>query len=45
VRKGALDVGRAAAEMGWAPKYDIRAGLAAYVEALRAARKQGGRNG
>jgi nucleoside-diphosphate-sugar epimerase len=45
VRKGALDVGRAAAEMGWAPKYDIRAGLAAYVQALHATRKPGGRYG
>lgn len=35
VRKGALDVSRAAAELGWTPRYDIRAGLAAYVEALR----------
>ncbi len=37
VRKGALDVGRAAAELGWVPRYDIRAGLAAYVNALRPA--------
>jgi len=37
VRKGALDVGRAAAELGWMPRYDIRAGLAAYVNALRPA--------
>jgi nucleoside-diphosphate-sugar epimerase len=35
VRKGALDVSRAAAEIGWRPKYDIRSGLAAYIEALR----------
>lgn len=35
VRKGALDVSRAAAQLGWRPRYDIRAGLAAYVEALR----------
>jgi nucleoside-diphosphate-sugar epimerase len=35
VRKGALDVSRAAAELGWKPRYDIRAGLAAYIEALR----------
>lgn len=35
VRKGALDVGRAAAELGWRPRYDIRAGLSAYVDALR----------
>jgi nucleoside-diphosphate-sugar epimerase len=37
VRKGALDVGRAAAELGWKPRYDIRTGLAAYVNALRPA--------
>jgi nucleoside-diphosphate-sugar epimerase len=36
VRKGALDVSRAAAEFGWRPRFDIRAGLAAYVNALRA---------
>ena len=35
VRKGALDVSRAAAEFGWRPRFDIRAGLAAYVKALR----------
>lgn len=35
VRKGALDVGRAKSELGWAPKYDIRAGLDAYIGALR----------
>ena len=35
VRKGALDVSRAAAEFGWRPRFDIRAGLAAYVNALR----------
>ena len=35
VRKGALDVSRARAELGWAPKYDMRAGLAAYLGALR----------
>jgi len=34
VRKGALDVSRAATEFGWRPRYDIRAGLAAYVQAL-----------
>jgi UDP-glucose 4-epimerase len=38
VRKGALDVSRAAAELGWKPKYDIRTGLAAYVRAARDAR-------
>jgi UDP-glucose 4-epimerase len=37
VRKGALDVSRAAAELGWKPRYDIRAGLAAYVDAARKA--------
>jgi nucleoside-diphosphate-sugar epimerase len=37
VRKGALDVSRAAAELGWTPHYDIRAGLAAYINALRPA--------
>ena len=36
VRKGALDVSRAAAELGWTPHYDLRAGLAKYVEQLRA---------
>src|SRR5689334_12638997 len=36
VRKGALDVQRAAAELNWRPRYDIRAGLAKYVETLRA---------
>jgi len=35
VRKGALDVSRAANEMGWRPRYDIRAGLAAYIEAMK----------
>ncbi len=35
VRKGALDVSRAAAEFGWRPRFDIRAGLAAYVKAVR----------
>ena len=35
VRKGALDVSRAAAEFGWRPRFDIRAGLAAYVQASR----------
>src|SRR5215471_1912480 len=37
VRKGALDVGRAAVELGWKPRYDIRAGLAAYVAQMRQA--------
>lgn len=35
VRKGALDVSRAEAELDWKPRYDIRRGLAAYVSALR----------
>lgn len=35
VRKGALDVARAAAELGWRPRYDIRSGLEAYVAALK----------
>ncbi|MCW5621151.1 MAG: NAD(P)-dependent oxidoreductase [Burkholderiales bacterium] len=35
VRKGALDVSRAKIELGWAPRYDMRAGLEAYVRALR----------
>jgi UDP-glucose 4-epimerase len=36
VKKGALGVGRAAAEFGWRPRFDIRAGLAAYLKAERA---------
>jgi nucleoside-diphosphate-sugar epimerase len=35
VKKGALDVSRAAAEFGWRPRFDIRAGLTAYVQAVR----------
>jgi UDP-glucose 4-epimerase len=35
VKKGALDVSRAAAEFGWRPRFDIRSGLAAYVQAVR----------
>lgn len=35
VRKGALDITRARAELGYAPRYTIRAGLAACVAALR----------
>lgn len=38
VRKGALDTSRARAELGYVPRYDIRRGLAAYIEARRAAR-------
>jgi len=37
VSKGALDVSRAAAELGWRPRYDIRTGLAAYIKAARQA--------
>jgi nucleoside-diphosphate-sugar epimerase len=36
VRKGALDVTRARSELGYAPRYDIRSGLEAYLEASRA---------
>jgi len=39
VRKGALDVSRAAAELGWKPRYDIRTGLADYIATMRASRK------
>ena len=35
VRKGALDIARARAELGYAPRYDVRAGLAACVAAAR----------
>jgi nucleoside-diphosphate-sugar epimerase len=35
VRKGALDVSRAAVELGWKPRYDIRNGLTAYLKAER----------
>jgi UDP-glucose 4-epimerase len=35
VRKGALDIRRARAELGYAPRYDIRSGLAACVNAQR----------
>ena len=35
VRKGALDVSRAAVEFGWKPRYDIRSGLTAYLKAER----------
>lgn len=37
VRKGALDTSRSRAELGYVPRYDIRAGLAAYIAARRAA--------
>lgn len=36
VRKGALDIARARAELGYAPRFDIRAGLEAYLRAWRA---------
>jgi len=35
VRKGALDITRARTVLGYAPRFDIRAGLADYVAALR----------
>ncbi|UCH46573.1 MAG: NAD(P)-dependent oxidoreductase [Betaproteobacteria bacterium] len=40
VRKGALDISRADAELGWKPRFDIRSGLAAYIKALREAKTQ-----
>ena len=36
VRKGALDITRARPVLGYAPRFDIRRGLADYVNALRA---------
>jgi nucleoside-diphosphate-sugar epimerase len=38
VRKGALDISRARAELGYAPRFPIEAGLAAYVESARRVR-------
>lgn len=35
VRKGALNIDRAAATFGYRPRFDIRGGLAAYIEAAR----------
>jgi len=35
VRKGALDISRAREEFGWAPQFDIRSGLAAYIVTMR----------
>ncbi|HJM51376.1 MAG TPA: NAD(P)-dependent oxidoreductase [Alphaproteobacteria bacterium] len=35
VAKGALDISRAREVLGYAPKFDIRRGLAAYVDALK----------
>jgi nucleoside-diphosphate-sugar epimerase len=36
VRKGALDISRARDELGYVPRYNLRAGLHAYVNAQRA---------
>jgi UDP-glucose 4-epimerase len=38
VRKGALDISRARTELGYQPRYPIKKGLAAYIEATRAGR-------
>src|SRR6266511_1758232 len=38
VRKGALDITRARTELGYEPRYPIKKGLAAYIEAARAGR-------
>jgi UDP-glucose 4-epimerase len=38
VRKGALDITRARTELGYEPRYPIKKGLAAYIEATRAGR-------
>jgi UDP-glucose 4-epimerase len=38
MRKGALDISRAKTELGYAPRYSIETGLAAYLEAVRAGR-------
>ncbi len=38
-RKGALDVARARRVLGYAPRYDLRRGLAAYIEWLRRGRR------
>ncbi len=38
VHKGALDISRARAELGYQPRYPIRKGLAAYIDATRAGR-------
>ncbi len=39
-KKGALDVSRAAKTLGYRPRFDIRAGSAATIEALRAQRSK-----
>lgn len=36
VRKGALSIARARADLGYAPRHDIRSGLAAWIKARRA---------
>ena len=38
IRKGALDITRARRELGYVPRFPLREGLAAYVEATRAGR-------
>jgi UDP-glucose 4-epimerase len=38
IRKGALDINRARTELGYEPRYPIRKGLAAYIDATRAGR-------
>jgi nucleoside-diphosphate-sugar epimerase len=38
VRKGALDITRARAELGYAPRFKIRDGLTAYIAAMRVER-------
>jgi len=37
VRKGALDITRAKSELGYEPRFDLRKGLAAYIDATAAA--------
>jgi UDP-glucose 4-epimerase len=39
VRKGALDISRARSELGYAPRFPIHDGLAAYIAATRAGRR------
>ena len=38
VRKGALDITRARIELGYQPRFPMKKGLAAYIEATRAGR-------
>ena len=40
IQPGSLDVTRAAEELGWKPRYDIRAGLAATLQAVQTTRQQ-----